>query len=895
METTRRLAAIMFTDIVDYTKVMQASEAAAVSVRQRHREVFVSVTEKYNGEIVNYYGDGTLSIFDSTVNATKCAAELQVRFLQKPDIPVRIGLHAGDIIVNESDIIGDSVNVASRIESLGVAGSVLLSGKILEELKNQDDLPVKHLGKFHFKNVKEPLEVYALAVPGIITPKASQLKGKLEQSSEPKGIKAIRITRTNAALSVLIVMLVISSAWFIRRQNKISWAMHEAIPAAQTLIESSWRDYTDAFELAQKALKILPENEEVRDVIRKASLTIDVNTEPDGADVYVKPYGQPEKKWQHIGVTPIENVRLSKSFMRWKIEKAGYDTVYAVEPSFDVGYPNASTEYTKYDLLKPNPFFRQLAETNTLPDGMIRVAGKQTSSGVLKDFFIDKHEVTNQEYKEFINHGGYQDKSLWKIAFRHNNDTLSWEEAMSLFLDKTGRQGPATWEASDFPDGEDYYPVGGISWHEAAAYAEFVGKSLPTKDHWGLAQGEHEMISNWPQLGGYGLIAPFSNFGSQGPVSVGSMPGMTIYGAMDMAGNVNEWCWNETKAGRLLRGGAWNSNTYSFGALNQAPAFDRAPSNGFRCALYPEPDSVAAASRTKLTHSGFFDIDYDLEPVTDDVFEFYKQYYDYDQTDLNAQVINTDKSHEDWIEEKVMFDAAYGDEKVSGYLFLPNNSVPPYQVVIYVPGAASLVQSSSENISEYYEFPVFLDFIVKSGIAVFYPVYKGTFERQLETLLLFADKAETHEYAELIAMVVKDFRRSIDYLETREDIDAEKIAYYGMSWGAVLAPIVSTVESRVKTNIILSGGLGIKRRPEVMTVNFLPRVKAPTLMLNGKYDSIFSLEKSIQPMFDMLGTPEMDKKLILFESDHIPPRREMIKEILDWLDARFGPVNRLKM
>jgi len=111
----RRLAAIMFTDIVGYTKLMEESESAAVQLRQRHREVFDSITPEYDGKIINYYGDGTLSIFNSTVNAVECAIELQKRYSQKPEVPLRIGIHTGDIILTESDIIGDSVNLASRI------------------------------------------------------------------------------------------------------------------------------------------------------------------------------------------------------------------------------------------------------------------------------------------------------------------------------------------------------------------------------------------------------------------------------------------------------------------------------------------------------------------------------------------------------------------------------------------------------------------------------------------------------------------------------------------------------------------------------------------------------------------------------------------------------------
>ena len=137
MAQERRLVAIMFTDIEGYTALMQRSEAIAVQTRQRHREVFSPVTAKYGGKIIQYYGDGTLSILSSAISAVQCACELQQQFLQDPSIPVRIGIHIGDIIITEDDIIGDSVNLASRIESLAVAGSVLISDKVLEEIKNQ--------------------------------------------------------------------------------------------------------------------------------------------------------------------------------------------------------------------------------------------------------------------------------------------------------------------------------------------------------------------------------------------------------------------------------------------------------------------------------------------------------------------------------------------------------------------------------------------------------------------------------------------------------------------------------------------------------------------------------------------------------------------------------------
>lgn len=181
----------MFTDIVGYTRLMQESEAKAVTLRNRHREVIDSVHGKYRGKVIQYLGDGTLSIFESTSDSVEAAIEIQQQLQEDPNVPLRIGLHMGDVMVTESDIIGNGVNLASRIESLGVAGAILISEKVMEEIKNQP-IPVKRIGTFHLKNDEFPRDVFAIAVKGLVIPKAEELNGKLEsgfhvaESGDPK-------------------------------------------------------------------------------------------------------------------------------------------------------------------------------------------------------------------------------------------------------------------------------------------------------------------------------------------------------------------------------------------------------------------------------------------------------------------------------------------------------------------------------------------------------------------------------------------------------------------------------------------------------------------------------------------------------------------------------------
>ena len=202
MTRAHRLAAIMFTDIQGYTRLMQEDESEAIAIRTRHRDIFQQTTLQYGGEIIQYYGDGTLSIFESCVDAVRCAQEMQQLFQTDPALPVRIGIHLGDIVVGKEDIIGDSVNVASRVESLGIPGSVLISGKVYEEIQNKQEFNLQNLGKFHFKNDKHPRKIYALTGGNLIVPKKHELKGKLEP------VKFSRhITMSIIVASIVIVFI----------------------------------------------------------------------------------------------------------------------------------------------------------------------------------------------------------------------------------------------------------------------------------------------------------------------------------------------------------------------------------------------------------------------------------------------------------------------------------------------------------------------------------------------------------------------------------------------------------------------------------------------------------------------------------------------------------------
>jgi TolB-like protein/Flp pilus assembly protein TadD len=174
----RQLAAIMFTDMTGYTAMMQEDERKAKLLGDRQRQTLEKLIPFYHGKILQYYGDGTLSIFNSATDAVTCAIEIQKELQKEPKVPLRIGLHSGDIILDSSGLYGDSVNLASRIENLSVPGAVLISDKVYDEIKNQSEIKTRLLGRYGLKNVKRQVDVYAVANDGLVVPSSAQISVK---------------------------------------------------------------------------------------------------------------------------------------------------------------------------------------------------------------------------------------------------------------------------------------------------------------------------------------------------------------------------------------------------------------------------------------------------------------------------------------------------------------------------------------------------------------------------------------------------------------------------------------------------------------------------------------------------------------------------------------------
>jgi eukaryotic-like serine/threonine-protein kinase len=645
------------------------------------------------------------------------------------------------------------------------------------------------------------------------------------------------------------ILAILVAAWLFERSSKRRWAREVAIPEALRLAEQDQN--VQAFELAEEADRLLPDDSRLAALWPRIATQVSIATTPPGASVTAQEYERPDARWRALGQTPIENARIPLGHFRWRIEKPGYATEERAAPA----------ESTKIALI-------ELSES---PPGMVRVPGGETHLFVagfaglprvdLDDYWIDRHEVTNREFRAFVAGGGYEKAEL------------------AGFRDVTGRPGPATWELGDYPTGQADSPVTGVSWYEAAAYAAFAGKSLPTIYDWFRAAG----------IAGAPLAVRASNFEGRGLARVGLFRGLGPYGTYDMAGNAREWCVNATGDGdqAYILGGAWNEPAYMFARAQARSRADRSPTNGFRCVK-----RAAAPPATATLAVGPATRDFSRErPVPEKAFQVLHGLYAYDPAELKAKV-ESESDFEKWTVERVSFEAAYDGQRVPAYLLLPKGGPPPYQTVVYFPGGNAFTQRTRKDFDHQLKD---VDFLVGSGRALMFPIYQGSYERGRGPAF-DPWTASRDVWRDDVIRWAKDLSRSIDYLETRPEIDRTKLAYFGVSRGAGLGALLPAVERRLKVAVLVHGGFyPVPARPEVDQINFAPRVTIPVLMLNGRYDFLLPPLACQLPMFQLLGSAEKDKSHVLLDIGHEePPRHLLIRETLNWLERHLGPVRAVR-
>lgn len=528
-----------------------------------------------------------------------------------------------------------------------------------------------------------------------------------------------------------------------------------------------------------------------------------------------------------------------------------------------------------------------------IPGGDVRLWAVGTispaSSVRLDPFLIDRSEVTNREFARFVTAGGYSRPELWKHPFRDGDRTLSFDEAMTRFRDATARPGPAGWRLGSHPDGEEETPVSGISWYEAAAFAEFSGKQLPTVYHWYHADtaGDLQLLP--------GLTLPKANYETSAPRAAAATRDGSAYGAIDMAGNLREWAADTTESGRRLTlGGSWADPSYVYLLPELVAPFDRSEGNGFRCIRTVSDKPMPEELSRLLTEKPPADFA-SMEPVSDEVFEVFTRFFERERAALEPRIESIDESSRHWIKQKVSYAAGYGSERMIAWLYLPRSAKPPYQVMIQMGGAATFYRSpSSATENEIFGWS-YAESLIRGGRAVLLPIWKGSYERQ-DGFHPF--EAGRTSYRDHVLQWTAEVSQSIDYLESREDVDATKVGYQGISFGATWAPLFLSLEPRLRTGTLLLGGLVARHStaegfpPEIQPFNYAPRVKAPVLMMNGRHDPIFPYETAQLPLFRLFGTLAESKRHLTYPAGHSTYgwRDHLDRELHDWLDVQFGPV-----
>ncbi len=669
------------------------------------------------------------------------------------------------------------------------------------------------------------------------------------------------------AMAGMALVLAIGAAvgWTSARRARDEAARTAAIADVERLVDGA--RLVDAWRVARAGLGRWPGDPRLESALRAATDTVTIATDPPGAEVMLKAYTDVAGEWIRLGTSPLEAVRAPLGMLRWRISKEGFEPI---EARLEVGTPAAAAGRPDFEA---RPI--RLRRAGEGPAGAVFVPAGRARGKDLGDYWIDRTEVSNRDFKQFIDRGGYQDPSFWGALEQSSPSLFRRLGSIAEFTDRTGQPGPSTWELGAYPEGQGDHPVSGVSWYEAAAYCASVQRTLPSVFHWRFAFGAFF----------FSEVVTLGNFGGRGPEPVGTLEDLGPHGTLGMAGNVKEWARNAVADKRYILGGGWNEPPYMATNDDARPPLDRAETNGVRCMKESMPSDASVFAPLALARAASAP----REPLTDREFAAIRRFYAYDRLPLEARVERAEE-HEHWRRERVSFAAAYGDERVIANILLPKNVRPPYQAVVWFPGSYALELRSTEGDLP---FSMYFDFIARSGRALVYPVYSGTYERRVSRPTRAPGTPPTlNEWRDEVVRWSKDFGRTVDYLESRGDIDGGRVAYYGYSMGAMDAVPILGVEDRIRAAILLTGGLtDDSSPPEIDPARLAPRVTLPILMLGGELDFGLPVESSQKPLFNLFGTPPDRKRLVIFKNaGHVPPRIELIREVLDWLDQQLGPV-----
>jgi dienelactone hydrolase len=689
-----------------------------------------------------------------------------------------------------------------------------------------------------------------------------------------------------AAAAIVLLVAGIGGIWAYTFYSDLRWAQEVAQPELAQRIAVN--DYFGAFELASEIKERLGETPALDPVWGVISANASFETKPSGAMVSFRRYDDANAPWTRIGTTPIAPTRVPRGVSLWRIERTGYVTrkfARVMSRTFDAGQ-----DYQWHKRFILEPVGAEQGDVVPVQGGhyqQVPLSGIPVDSPYELDrFLIDRTEVRNKDYQAFLSAGGYAQPIYWSEPFVYGDQTLSFDQAMARFMDASGRPGPTTWIAGQFPEGKAEHPVGGISWYEAMAYARFRGRQVPTLYHWSAAAlPQVEMIEPLAPA-----LAAQSNLDSNGPLQVGSTSGLSQAGAVDMFGNVAEWVNTaQGKDKRFALGVGWPDPAYNAATALAASPWSRLPSQGVRLATYPRGE----LDESLLAEIDTFNIDYEsIEVMSAETLSLLDGVM-HDQPPpasfTEQELALPNGMHATRVELR----SVYGDV-LPVLLLKPRGVEPPYQTVVWFGGRNSIALRDNTTL---YRFDLRItNFLRESGRMLVVPIWTGTFERN-DGSSLRRFTSDPAQRSEMTSTWARDLRLIMDHLDVRNDVQHGNIGLVGLSMGAAIAPILARGDERFATILLWSGGFTsfaarTRTRTEVIRESSVVRnTTLPVLMLNGRHDIVFPLELQ-QAYYRMLGTPAEHKRHVVYDAGHLSwPQGEFVRENLDWLDQYLGPVD----
>ena len=717
--------------------------------------------------------------------------------------------------------------------------------------------------------------------------------------SNAKGPAAALTSKRGLRIAVLALALlsVAAGSWLVVRGSASDEVLAGDALAERVEALADEGRFPDAFALVQAARDhgaVVSPALELRVTDR-----LTVLTDPSGARVHARRFvpgeleaNQPER-WEELGETPIRGLTLARGDYLLRLEREGYAPVERLASS--------ETERTG---IPPDDVPETLIQARLLPAGeipadMVFVPGGPYSvasrnlQGLLanlEDFFIDRFPVTNADFARFVEAGGYLEPARWE-RLRNDQAVPDPDAALRRFVDRTELPGPRGWSGQRPPPDQEDHPVTGVNWYEAAAYCAFRGRRLPTLFEWEKTARDGQ-ISYFATIRlPWGPLSPEragrlrSNFSGTGTTPVDAFPfGISPYGAYDMAGNAKEWLANATESGRAVTGGSWEDPVYLFPEVGSFPSLSTSASLGFRC-VQEVDRATARAEPPGSERLGLAVETPEYEPVGDEAFAGLLSHYTYDRRPPQAEVVER-REGPGWTRERIRF-LGPDDEWVVAYLYLPSTGRPPYQTLVFVPGASVFFGAGVAEVAEWLLAPM-----VRSGRAVFSVVMAGMTERPFPPGFQ-PPEPHTARFRDLMVHHATELRMGLDYLETRDDVDMDALGYVGASWGAGSRLLFAAVDDRYDAVIFVGGGIDERVHPtlpEASNINFAPRIHAPTLLLNGRQDEEHPWLTRALPLWNLLSEP---RELVLVEdAGHVPPPHERVPAMLEFLDRILGPVPR---